>query len=122
MVNNIKYEDFMNEFKNKRIKKIIFSVDNYNHYRHCEIEVEKEMFPNSNTESYNTLIKLVPDDSETMRCEFPFEESLKLFKMGRTKSYTLKQIWYKLNIHEIIYSNDFKTLIAPTHSKIKIGK
>ena len=104
-MNNISYDNFIKDFNDKKIKKIIFSVDNYNHYKHCEIEVEIHKYSNSCVEHYDTVVRLVSDNSETVRYEYPFNWSTKLFKLGKNKTYTLKQIWECITIDRIIYTS-----------------
>lgn len=96
------YKEFIDDLNNGKIRKIKFSVQNYNHYRSCGIErfdcksivCDKEI-------SIDTVeVKLTSDNSEIYRFIGKFKEDFKLFKIGK-QTYTLKQIWDKITITEI---------------------
>lgn len=100
------YNEFIDNINNKKIYKITFYVQDYNHYNNCSIKRYdckteiwgKEIF-------FDTVeVKLTNDTSEIYRFLEKFKEDFKLFKIGKQK-YTLKQMWNKITITDIEYNS-----------------
>lgn len=102
---NYDYKEIIDGINQGKINSILFSIKDYTHYKNCFI---KRCVDVISTEKYITRIevKLVEDDSETISFYKKFKEDYKLFKFGRKGTFTLKQVWKKIEILEIIY-NDF---------------
>ena len=96
------YNDIIKDLNSGHIKEIVFSVKDYAHYHNCVISF-KEDFISSYSKIARIECKLVKDDSETVSFLPPFNEEYKLFRLGRKGSYSLKQIWNRVQIKQINY-------------------
>lgn len=101
---NYNYEEFINDLNNGKIESILFSIQNYSHYKNCSIKRCIDITYNKK-QLISIKVKLVKDDSETVSFYKKFNENYKLFKFGRKGSFTLKQLWDKIVILDIKYTN-----------------
>ena len=95
------YDEIIENINNHKISELRFEVLEYPHYHDCKIIVNKEQLPSNNV-IYLIEIFLTQDLSENVSFYNKFKENYKLFYMGRKGSFTLKQIWKKIKILEII--------------------
>lgn len=95
------YQKLIDGLNDGKIKQIHFSLSDYNHYKDCLITRKEDNIFNGKT---ITLIevKLTKDSSEKISFLNTFEENYKLFNLGKKGRFTLKQLWSKINIIEII--------------------
>ena len=97
---NYNYKDVINGLNNGKIKKIVFSLNNYSHYKNCIIRRIKD--ENCGLRPVVRLIvDLVEDGSESISFLNEIKEEYKMFKLGRKGTFTLKQLWNNILIHEI---------------------
>ena len=91
------YEQFIKNMNEGILSNITFEVEGYAHYKNCKISRKKDTLDNDKT---IVLIKitLTKDESEAVSFMDKFNESYKLFRMGRKGSFTLKQVWDKIKI------------------------
>lgn len=95
------YKKFVEELNSRKISKIKFFVQDYNHYKSCSIEHYDSRSILMGKISIDTVeVKLTNDNSEIYRFYGAFREDFKLFKIGKL-TYTLKQMWDKITITEI---------------------
>lgn len=99
---NISYENFIKDINEHKISEVKFEVKDYTHYKDCALIVKKEVLKNGNA-IFLIFLHLTKDNYESYCFYKKFEEDLKLFKMGRNKSYTLKQVWSFIEINQISY-------------------
>ena len=99
---NFSYDMFITQLNNYKIKRIVFSVKNYPHYNNCSIQVKSDELKNTNV-IYSILIRLTNDGSEDVGFYKQFKEEYKLFHMGKKGSFTLKQMWNKIDIMDVEY-------------------
>ena len=102
---NFSYNTFIKQLNNYHIKSIVFSVRDYSHYNNCSIQVKRERLKNTNI-VYSILVRLTNDGSEDIGFYKQFKEDYKLFRMGKNGSFTLKQIWDKIDIVDIEYFDE----------------
>lgn len=95
------YEKIIEALNNGEIKQIRFMVNNYFHYRDCVIERMIDS-PCEGKHFIRIAVKLTPDGSEMVSFLNTFNENYKLFHLGRKGSFTLKQLWPKITILEIV--------------------
>lgn len=95
------YENFIAALNNGSILEISFEIIGYAHYKKCKIYRKDDVLSNGKIISL-IKVKLVDDGSEEVSFYNVFNENYKLFYMGRKGSFTLKQMWNKIQIHEII--------------------
>lgn len=96
------YEDFIHYLNSSKIKKIRFKVNGYSHYSNCTIYRQIDNI-NGNKNISLIVCQLTIDDYEKVSFLNKFNESFKLFDFGRNGRFTLKQIWDKVCITEIVY-------------------
>lgn len=89
------YEKVIEYLNNGKIKSLIFAVKDYPHYNHCEISYIDDR--------KTIMVKPVQDNSENVCFFKTFKENYKIFNMGRKGTFTLKQLWNKIDIKEINY-------------------
>ena len=87
-----------------KIKSILFSINDYSHYKKCTINRFIENITNKK-QIIRIEVKLVEDETEIVSFYKKFKEDYKLFKMGRRGVFTLKQIWSHVQIVEIKYND-----------------
>lgn len=98
------YEDIINGLNEGKIKSILFSIKNYSHYKNCVISRCVDII-SSKKQIIRIEVKLVEDNSETISFYPKFKENYKLFKLGKGKTFTLKQIWNDVQISYINYNS-----------------
>ncbi len=101
----ISYENFIVQLNCFAIKKIDFSVEGYSHYSHCSIQTKKDVLENGNIIPLINVC-LTKDGKEDVSFYKTFNEKYKLFDMKKRGTYTLKQIWKKVIIHNIEYNQE----------------
>lgn len=96
------YEEFIQNLNSRKISKIKFFVQDYNHYKSCSIEHydSKSIFMGREITFDTVEVRLTNDNSEVYRFSETFKEDFKLFKIGK-QTYTLKQMWDKITITEV---------------------
>ncbi len=97
----ISYDELIKKINNHEISNVEFGIADYQHYSNCRIEVNKELINNKLIVIIE--VKLTNDLSEYESFYNRFDESYKLFNLGRKGSFTLKQIWDKVTIKSINY-------------------
>lgn len=105
----MKYDDFIHNINSGIINKVKFSILDYPHYRNCVVE-SKVTDPSNIKSSKIIWFYLVPDGYEKRGFLNKIEEDAKLFYIKGKGSYTLKQIWSRVNIESVEYSTDEKLL------------
>lgn len=97
------YNEFISGINDGSIKQIKFYIKNYNHYRNCTIRsyIDIFVFRGRQVQIPTIECKLTEDGSELYRFTDQIKEDFKLFKM-RGMTYTLKQIWDRIVITEIV--------------------
>ncbi len=96
MENQYDYKDIIQKLNAFEIIKLCFYVDGYAHYRNCTFKKVEEPI-------LCIQIELTNDNFEKIRFR-KFIEDFKLFNFGRKGNFTLKQIWDKVRITEIVYA------------------
>lgn len=95
------YEEFIKKLNSNNIKCFRFRLKGYPHYNNCMIYRQIDEIANGKQLSI-IVCKLTNDDYEKVSFYKNFDESYKLFSMGRKGRFTLKQIWGLIDIIEII--------------------
>lgn len=90
------YKSFIELIKNKKVIYLLFSVKEYNHYNHCVIKTSFEKTPSSFIYIINCVLTV--DETEKVSFLNIFKENYKLFKFGRKGSFSLKDVWNKIDI------------------------
>ena len=105
------YQQFIDGINNGKILKAVFKVKDYAHYRCCSIERIVDIFPSSNSivRIDVTLAKdYYLDQYGHVLGRFgfweKFDEKRKLFDMGRKGTFTLKQMWDRIEFISIDYA------------------
>ncbi|MCH5147884.1 MAG: hypothetical protein J1G05_00795 [Clostridiales bacterium] len=101
-MNTLTYQQFIDEINNGKIIKAVFQIKDYAHYRCCSIERIIDVFP-----SGNSMIRIdirLTKDSERVGFLEKFNEKYKLFDMGRKGTFTLKQMWDRIEFISIDYA------------------
>lgn len=101
---NYNYEEIVNNLNEGKIESIIFSIKEYAHCKKCIIKRCVDCVYNDK-HIVRIEVKLVEDNSETVSFYKYFKEDYKLFKFGRKGTFTLKQVWNKVQIIQINYFN-----------------
>ena len=100
---DMSYEDFIKNINDENgIKQIDFYVDGYAHYKDCSIGRYKEKIF-GNEFNFRITCILTQDHSEDVSFFDTFKEAYKLFNFGRKGKFTLKNIWDKVVITNIVY-------------------
>lgn len=94
------YKQFILNLHSGKISKIRFSIENYAHYKNCAISRLVEELP-FNKKVIRIEVKLTADETEKISFYEKFKEDYKLFHLGSKGSFTLKQMWEKVQIIEI---------------------
>ena len=102
MKSSLSYQQFIDEINNGKIIKAVFQVKDYAHYRCCSIERIIDFFPSGN--SMARIDVRLTKDSERVGFLEIFKEDCKLFKMGRKGTFTLKQMWDRIDFISIDYA------------------
>ncbi|MBS6447324.1 MAG: hypothetical protein KH382_07010 [Clostridiales bacterium] len=96
------YSQFIFDLNNGIILEFAFEVEGYAHYSECRIYLTHEISKLGNILTFIN-VQLTKDGSESVSFYKKFNESYKLFYMGRKGSYTLKQVWNKIQVHDIVF-------------------
>lgn len=94
------YDSVVEAINSHKISLIEFKVKDYAHYKNCKIVVREEQLPNSNNIFLIDII-LTKDESEHFCFYDKFKEEYKLFYLGKKGSFTLKQLWDRIEIISI---------------------
>ena len=94
----IDYKNFIELINNRKVKKVIFFVRNYSHYRNCMIEIKTDDILEW------IEVRLTKDSSEIWKFWQVWDEKAKMFQFGKNRRHTLKDIWERIEITEIIES------------------
>ena len=89
----MKYCDFIDGINSGIIKKASFSIEGYSHYRNCIVESTQGVI----------WFHLTPDGYEKKGFLHQIKEDAKLFHIRNKGSFSLRQLWDKVNIHFIEY-------------------
>ena len=101
--NNMSYEEFIKNINDeKKIKQIDFYIDGYSHYKNCSIGRYKEKIF-GNEFNFRITCILTKDHSEDVSFFEKIKEDYKLFDFGKKGKFTLKDIWDKVVITNIVY-------------------
>ena len=96
------YKEVIEGINNGTIKQVRFCVNHYSHYKNCIITRTNHMIGNGKSIT-QIDVSLTDDSSEKTAFLDTFKEDTKLFHMGKKGNFTLKQLWSKIVILEIVY-------------------
>lgn len=99
------YTDFIRNLHSGNIRKIIFKVKEYQHYKNCSILRVCDILPSGNKITL-FIVKLSDKKDEKVSFLNKFKEDYKLFNFGKKGKYTLKQVWEYIDIIELDMKND----------------
>ena len=97
------YSELISALNEGKIKSISFSVVDYPHYQECKIVREVDYLPRGKQFVW-IAVQLTKDNYEKVSFFKSFKDDYKLFHMGRKGTFTLKQLWNKIEIKEIVYN------------------
>lgn len=97
------YVNFIDQLNSYKIRAVQFSIDGFAHYSKCKIYHQVDTIRKGKEISL-IVCQLTADEYEKVSFLKKFDEGYKLFNFGRKGKFTLKQIWDKVRITEIIYS------------------
>ena len=108
---SLSYQEFIDGINNGKIIKVVFKVKNYGHYRCCSIERIIDVFPSGNS-AVRIDVRLAKSyyigKYGHIYGQFgffdKFDEKHKLFNMGLKGTFTLKQMWDRLEFISIDYA------------------
>lgn len=100
---SLSYQQFIDAINDGQIVKAAFQIKDYTHYRFCSIERIEYILPNGNS-IVRIDVKLTKD-SEHIAFLFTIDEHYKLFDMGRKGTFTLKQMWDRIEFISIDYAS-----------------
>lgn len=103
----MEYEDFVKGINSGSVTFIKFTVDGYSHYRDCRISRVQGKISNGKILEFIEVV-LTKDESEKVSFLRRFNESYKLFRLGRTGTFTLKQLWKRITITQMEHFNTEK--------------
>ncbi|MCH5152110.1 MAG: hypothetical protein J1F65_05595 [Clostridiales bacterium] len=101
----IEYDRFINEINSGIITEIYFAVKDYAHYKNCSIKRVIDTLP-SGRQLVLIKVCLTADGVYDVSFLNTFKENTKLFQMGRKGTFTLKQMWNKIYIHDIKFAEN----------------
>lgn len=96
------YEKMIKDLNEGKIESILFSIKGYAHYKHCIIKKYFDLVSKDNKMD-RVEIQLTEDGLETVIFYKKFKDDYKLFNFGRKGSFTLKQVWNKVQILQVKY-------------------
>ena len=99
----MEYRDFVDGLNSGKIIKAVFSVQGYSHYRNCVVE-SKLNNPGNNDSGKSMWFYLTPDGYEKTGFLNTMKEKTKLFRIKNGGTYTLLQMWDKIDIQFVEYS------------------
>lgn len=94
------YCEFIQKINAGKIKKLLFSLSSYPHYKNCSIEHVVDN-PKEGVFIKIIIVTLTSDKTEKVSFYKFFDEKYKLFDFKRKGKFTLKQIWDKIVIRSI---------------------
>lgn len=95
------YNEFIGKLNLKEITRFRFRIKGYPHYDNCEIFYRTDKISEGRFIEI-IVCKLTLDYSETVSFYKQFDESYKLFDMGRKGKFTLKQVWNLIEVIEVV--------------------
>lgn len=98
----VSYEEFIEKLNRREARRVDFAVEGYSHYRHCVIEWREDVL-SSGVTLYFLEVRLTEDGAERVSFYKSFDETYKLFRMGRKGSFTLKQLWNRIRVIQTEY-------------------
>lgn len=96
------YETFINKLNSHKIFGVNFNIKGFAHYNQCRIFHQVDIM--NNKEIVLIVCQLTEDDYEKVSFLNKFDEKYKLFDFGRKGRFTLKQVWNKVCITEVVYA------------------
>lgn len=99
----MEYRDFVDGLNSGKITKVVFSVKGYSHYRNCVVE-SKFTNPGDNDSGKIIWFYLTPDGYEKTGFMNHVKEKAKLFKIKNSGTFTLSQMWDRIDIQFVEYS------------------
>jgi hypothetical protein len=99
----MEFRDFVDGINSGKITKVIFSIKNYSHYKNCVVE-SKLTDPSKFNSAKIIWFHLTPDGYEKKGFMNKIKENEKLFKIKNKGTFSLMQIWDKVDIHFVEYS------------------
>lgn len=103
MIEKIDYSEFISGINGGTIEQIRFLIEGYSHYNDCLIRKKTDKLDNGN-EVVLICVDLVTDLSESIGFYRSFNEKYKLFNLGRKGKFTLKDLWERVKIIELVFS------------------
>lgn len=99
------YKDFISDLNGGKIAEMNFSIDGYGHYKNCSVTVEDSV--DFLREGTRPLIRfhLTKDLSERIYFYGDFNEEEKIFTIKGKGKFTLRDIWNKVIITNVVYKN-----------------
>lgn len=95
----MEYRDFVDGVNSGKIKKVVFSVKNYGHYRNC-VMMSKRSSPIGKI----IWFYLTPDGCEKEGFMNKIDEKHKVFKLKNKGTFSLLQMWDRIEIHAVEYA------------------
>ncbi len=100
----MEYREFEKALNEGLFEEIRFSIDGYNHYSSCRINYVKGKSQDNLFYPYIEF-HLTQDDSEYCRFHKRFRGTEKMFHIKGKGSFTLKDIWKKVLVSYVRYSD-----------------
>ena len=97
----ITYEQFVEELNDYRILEAEFEVLGYSHYKKCRITRMYDTLRNGKTISL-IRVHLSSDPKDFVSFLDEFDDTYKLFRLGKKGAFTLKQLWHNIKIIKIV--------------------
>lgn len=101
MMSTLPYRECIDKLNDGTIRKIVFQVENYAHYKSCSMERRRDCIKGRAVNFID--VKLTEDGTERVCFFGKFNESYKLFGLGRKGRFTLEQIWDRIRLIRIEY-------------------
>ena len=96
----MEYKEFVDKLNKGIIKKVVFSISDYAHYKKCLIETKEDILRNGTTVLL-IYVALSNNTSEQITFYKKFNEEYKLFIIKGKGRFTLKQVWERVQILEL---------------------
>lgn len=98
---DVEYRDFVDGVNAGKIKKVVFSIKNYGHYRNC-VMVSKRRSPKGKMKMI--WFYLTPDGYEKVFFWNTIKEKCKVFRLKNKGTFSLLQMWDRIEIHAVEYA------------------
>lgn len=98
----MEYDEFIDGINTGKIKKAIFSISDYAHYKNCVV-VSQLRDPNRPDSLRSIWFYLTADGYEKIGFLNRIHETEKLFDLKKRGRFTLKQIWNRIQFSSIEY-------------------